>query len=186
MTLATQLGLQSLRARGVARVTPFGRRSRATLGSGVLCLGLLVSLSGCALFKRFSFESPTVRLEFIEVTRLDFEGGALRLQLAIYNPNPYELRGSQLSATLNLEGTHFGEAAFDRGAKLTAGEQTWVTVPMEFTWQGVGAAARGLLTRGAVAYRLEGRLLVQTPGGERWVPLELQGDVGVREMLGGL
>jgi hypothetical protein len=48
----------------------------------------------------------------------------------------------------------------------------------------VGAAARGLLTRGAVAYRLEGRLQVQTPGGERWVPLELVGDVGVREMFG--
>ncbi len=160
------------------------RRSPAKLGSAVLCLGLAASVSGCALFKRFSFESPTVRLEFIEVTRLDFRGGALRLQLAIYNPNPYQLRGGQLGATLDLEDTHFGEAVFEGGAKLTAGEQTWVTVPMEFTWQGVGAAARGLLTRGAVAYRLEGRLQVQTPGGERWVPLQLTGDVGVREMLG--
>jgi LEA14-like dessication related protein len=168
----------------VVRITPRGRRSPTALGTTVLCLVLAASFSGCALFKRFSFESPTVRLEFIEVTRLDFEGGALRLQLAVYNPNPYDLRGGRLSATLDLEGTHFGEAAFDREAKLTAGEQNWVTVPIEFTWQGVGAAARGVLTRGAVAYRLEGRLLVHTPSGERWVPLELTGDVGVREMFG--
>ncbi len=168
----------------MVRITPFGRRSPAKLGATALCLVLAASLSGCALFKRFSFESPTVRLEFIEVTRIDFEGGALRLQLAIFNPNPYDLRGGQLSATLDLEGTPFGEAAFDGDAKLSAGRQTWVEVPMEFAWQGVGAAARGLLTRGAVAYRLEGRLQVQTPGGERWVPLELVGDVGVREMFG--
>lgn len=185
MTLGTQLGYQSLRAWRVARVTPSGCRWPARLGAAALCLLLTPALSGCALFKRFSFEPPTVRLELIEVTRLDLEGGLLRLQLAVYNPNPYELRGSQLGATLDLEDTHFGEAALEQGAKLTAVEQTRLTVPVEFTWKGVGAAARAVLTRGAVSYRLEGRLLVHTPGGERWVPLALSGDVGVREMLGG-
>ena len=157
-----------------------------TLVAGVaLCMLLAAALSGCALAKRFSFEPPTVRLEFIEVTRLDLEGGSLRLQLAVHNPNPYDLRGGQLSATLDLEDTHFGDASLERAATLSAGKQSWVTVPMQFTWEGVGAAARGVLTRGAVSYRLEGRLLVQTPGGERWVPLALSGDVGVREMFGG-
>ena len=184
MTLGTQLGFQSLRALAVAPVTPRRRLWSTGLGPAVLYCLLAVSLSGCALFKRFSFERPTFRLEYIEVTRLDFEGGALRLQLAIFNPNVYELRAGQLSAVLDLEGTRFGEAAFEREVKLAGGEQTWVTVPMEFSWAGVGAAARGLLTRGAVAYRLEGRLQVQTPGGERSVPLALEGNVGVREMLG--
>jgi LEA14-like dessication related protein len=118
----------------VVRITPFGRRLPTPPASAALCLVVAAALSSCALFGRFSFESPTVRLEFIEVTRVDFDGGALRLQLAIYNPNPYELRGGEFSATLDLEGTHFGEAVLDGGAKLTAGEQTWVTVPMEFTW----------------------------------------------------
>lgn len=185
MTLGTQLGLLSLRARGVVRVTP--RRPSAWRGAGLGTLGVLAALSvtGCGLAKRLSFEPPTVRLEYIEVTRLDFEGGALRLQLAIHNPNPYELRGGRLGATLDLEGTRFGEGELEREARLPAGEQSWVTVPMDFTWAGVGAAARGVLTRGSVAYRLEGRLLLQTPGGERWVPLALSGEVGVREMLGG-
>jgi LEA14-like dessication related protein len=161
----------------VARITP--------ITGAALCSLLAAALSGCALAKRFSFEPPTVRLEFIEVTRLDPAGGSLRLQLAVQNPNPYDLRGGQLGATLDLEGTHFGEATLEQEATLKAGRQSWVTVPVRFTWEGVGAAARGVLTRGAVSYRLEGRLLVHTPGGERWVPLALSGDVGVREMLGG-
>ena len=185
MIFGTQLPYQRLRAQGVAWVTRSPAGPPAWVTAAAVCLLLAVALGGCALFKRFSFEAPTVRLEFIEVTRLDLQGGSLRLQLAVHNPNPYELRGAQLGATLDLEGTRFGEAALEREARLPAGQQSWVTVPVEFTWEGVGAAARGAFTRGAVAYRLEGRLLIHTPGGERWVPLALEGDANVREMLGG-
>ncbi len=185
VTLGTQLGFRGLRASGVARITRVGRRLPARAGLVTVSLFLALTLPACALFKRFSFEPPTVRLEAVEVTRLDLLGGSLQLQLALYNPNAYELRGSQLNATLELEDTHFGEAVSSGVARLAPEAHTWVMVPLGFTWEGVGAAARALLHRGAVAYRLTGRLLVQTPAGERWVPVELKGEVTVRDVLGG-
>jgi hypothetical protein len=52
-----------------------------------------------------------------------------------------------------------------------------VVVPVRFEWAGVGAAARALVTRASVGYKLSGAFLVDTPVGERRVGVDRTGDV---------
>lgn len=124
-----------------------------------------------------------VELEVVEITGLGLSGGSLRLGLDIYNPNGYELRSRSLEAALTLGETHFGDAALQRDVVLPARSHTRVGVPLAFTWSGVGAAARSLLSRGSVYYDLAGRMRVETPRGERSVPLRADGTVGITDLV---
>lgn len=144
---------------------------------------LVLSIAGCSLFQRFSFTPPTVALEAITVTGLDLSGGSLRLLLDVYNPNPYDLRGSQFRAAVDLEQTPFGELVRDEPLTLPGSSHEPVEVDLRFTWQGVGAAARGLFDRGAVTYALNGSMLVDTPADERRVQIGTRGSVTMEQLL---
>ena len=143
--------------------------------STVVLLGTLVLLAGCAMLNRVHFRQPTAELAAVRVTGLGLAGGTLIVGLDVTNPNPYSIQGVEIRADITLEDTHFGEA-FLSGATTLPGESvTRVEIPMRFTWEGVGAAARGFLTQGSVAYVLGGRILVETPIGDQWVTLRRSG-----------
>lgn len=150
---------------------------------GVRTVLLLVICAGCATLSRFRFEEPTARLETVEVTGLGFSGGSLNLHFDVYNPNGYELRSTRLAAGLDLEDTHFGDALLEQPLSLPARSHTSVQVPLTFSWSGVGAGARALLSRGSVRYGLTGRILVDTPVGTRDVELRAGGSVTVRDLV---
>ena len=145
-------------------------------------LVLPVTLSACALVRGLAFEEPTVRLETIRVLLLDLRGGQLSLEFDVYNPNGYDLRGLGLAAQLILEGTPFGEARLDEAFELPPNAHAPLVVPMRFTWEGVGAGARALFSRGEVGYDLAASLRAETPVGERPVRIRLDGTVRLAEL----
>ena len=153
------------------------RYSRATIAL------LLVALAGCATLRQLQFETPTVRLETLEITNIDFSGGSLVLWLDVYNPNDYEIRTTRVDASLDLEDTHFGNATFDGSVALAAASHTLVKIPAEFAWEGIGAGARALLQRGAVDYELETKLRVETDLGGRDVTLKNRGEVPIKDLV---
>lgn len=138
---------------------------------------LAIVLGGCALFRGFKFERPSLLLEAIRIEALDLTGGRLTLVLDVYNPNTYDLRGRGLQAALQLDGTKFGEATLERNFVLPSNAHARVDVPMSFTWEGVGAGARAMLTRGAVDYDLTTLIRADTPAGERPVRVRVDGTV---------
>lgn len=152
------------------------------LGRAVLALASVAGLS-CATLQRVRFVEPSVQLQGVAVTGLGFEGGSLRLQLDVYNPNGYELRSTRLQATIDLESTPFGEAIVERPLVLPARSHINVEIPLSFRWAGVGAGARALLGKGSVRYGLVGRILVDTPIGERSAALRTDGTVAVTDLV---
>jgi len=151
-------------------------RQATTLGgAGAM---VLAAAMGCASIRSaLSFAEPEVSLHAIEITSLGLTGGTLDLELDVFNPNPYDIRGTRVELALDLEGTHFGDALIERPVALAAEQHARVVVPVRFEWAGVGAAARGLLTRQAVAYTLGGAVVVDTPIGDRRVGVSRQGEV---------
>lgn len=138
----------------------------------------VLAVAGCATIRSaISFTEPDVTLERIEITGLGMSGGTLDLVLDVYNPNAYEIRGTRLELGLDLEGTHFGDALMERPLALSQQAHSRVVVPVRFEWAGVGAAARALVDRQRVAYRLAGAVLVDTPIGARRVGVTRTGDV---------
>ena len=144
---------------------------------------LALAVSGCAVLNRVSFEPPTASLRSVSVTGLGLKGGSLDLELDVYNPNAYELRSPRVDVTIDLEQTHFGQAMLERALRLPAQSHSTVTVPLSFTWQGVGAGARALLGKGSVNYGLTGHILVEAPFGERTATVGTNGTVTVRDLV---
>jgi LEA14-like dessication related protein len=139
--------------------------------------------AACALFGGLRFERPEVRLAAVRVVSLDLSGGRLDLVLRVYNPNRYDIRGRRVEARLALEGTDLGQAVLDDEVLLRSRDSVTVVVPSRFTWEGVGAGARALFSRGNAAYDLETVMFLRTPSGDRPVRFELHGTVDVVQML---
>lgn len=150
--------------------------------SPLLVAGLL--LAGCATLRSaLNFQEPQVELQEINITGLGLTGGTLDLVFDVYNPNDYRLRSTRLEVALDLEGRHFGDALIDRPLDLSPTNHSRVVMPVRFEWAGVGAAARGLLTRQALAYGVTGAVLLDTPLGEKRVQLRSTGNVPLKKLM---
>src|SRR5437773_11046984 len=147
-------------------------------------LSLVVAFGACATFKNaLQFQKPDVELQEINVTGLGLQGGTMDLVFDVYNPNDYRLRSTRLEVALDLEGTHFGDALIDRPLDLSPTNHSQVVMPVRFEWAGVGAAARGLLTRQALRYGVTGAVLLDTPLGDKRVQLRGTGNVPLKKLL---
>ena len=144
----------------------------------------VVLLAGCATIRSaLRFDEPQVELEEINITGLGLTGGTLDLVFDVYNPNPYRLRSTRLEVSLDVEGSHFGDALIDKPLDLSPENHSRVVMPVRFEWAGVGAAARGIVTRQEVAYTLGGAVLLDTPVGERRMGLQASGHVPIRKLV---
>ncbi len=144
--------------------------------------GLILGLLSCSLTQRLRFEAPSARLTGVTITGLGLSGGSLELKLDVLNPNSYTLRSTRLQVAIDLENTPFGSAALDRALELPPTSHSEVRVPLTFTWSGVGVGARAILSKGSLNYGLTGRILVDSPLGERSVDLRTNGVVAVADL----
>jgi LEA14-like dessication related protein len=133
----------------------------------------------CSLFRQLSFEEPSVRLTRLEITDIDLSGVSVNLWLEVFNPNGYDIRTTWIEAELDIEGTDFGQATHAESVILIAADNTIVTIPADFTWEGIGVGARALLQRGSVNYDLKTRLKVKTSLGNHTVTIGNRGEVDV-------
>ena len=148
-----------------------------------LKLTTLLALSACATLSKLSFREPELELQEINVTGVGLTGGTFELVFDVYNPNEYRIRSTRLEVGVDLEGTHFGDALLERPLDLSPTNHSRVAVPVRFEWSGVGAGAKALLTRRAVAYGLTGAVLLETPLGDQRVTLHGSGNVPLKSFI---
>ena len=140
--------------------------------------GVAMLAASCAIFKAaLQFQEPQVDLKQINITGLGLTGGTLDLVFDVFNPNDYALRSTRLEAQLDLENTHFADGLIDKPLDLSAANHSQVVMPIRFDWAGVGAGAKALLTKQAVAFGLTGTVFLDTPLGTKQVQLHGSGNV---------
>ena len=145
---------------------------------------VLGAVASCATLRSaLDFQEPQVELKQINITGMGLSGGTLDLVFDVYNPNDYRLRSTRLEVGLDLEDRHFGDALIDKPLDLSPTNHSQVVMPVRFEWSGVGAAARGLLTRQALRYGITGAVLLDTPLGDKRVQLRGTGDVPLKKLL---
>ena len=150
--------------------------------SKLLIAAAVLSVCACSMMRNITFQRPELSLQSIELTGIGLSGGSLNLILDVYNPNAYDVSTMRIDAAVDLEGTHFGDVSLERDIVLASERHTAVSIPVSFTWAGVGAGARALLSRGEVAYELDSRLRVGTPIGEQTVSFQQDGVVPLRQL----
>jgi LEA14-like dessication related protein len=140
-------------------------------------------LISCATLRGLTFQEPDVSLQEIDIKGIGLTGGTFDLVFDVWNPNDYRLRSTRLEVGVDLEGTHFGDALLDRPLDLSPTNHSRLVVPVRFEWAGLGAGAKALLTRRAVGYAITGRVLLDTPLGDKAVGLTGKGDVPLKKLI---
>jgi LEA14-like dessication related protein len=140
---------------------------RTTLAAAALAL---IAFAGCATLGRAAFQQPIVSFKDLRVRGLGLTGGSLDAYLNVYNPNGFRLDASRLTYSVKVGDNPLGTGALDSRFAVQNNDSTLVRIPIDFTYAGIGAAARSLMNSGSVPYTVDGDVTVATPVGNFTVP----------------
>ena len=141
----------------------------------LLAVVAAAALGGCASLGMGGFKQPLVQFSDVKIRGLGLSGGALDIVLSVYNPNGFDLNATRLTYRLLVEEKDLGSGVLDRAFRVKDRDSTFVSIPMDFTYAGLGAAGRQLLSSGAVNYRVIGDITVNTGIGNFTVPYDQRG-----------
>jgi LEA14-like dessication related protein len=144
-----------------------GRRTK--LAAAVLAV---FAIAGCASLGALGgFKEPIVSFKDLRVRGLGFSGGSLDAYLNVYNPNGFRLDATRLSYTVTVgDNAQLGTGVLDSRFTVQNDDSTTVRIPIDFTYAGIGAAARQMMQSGSVPYNVRGDVTVATPVGNFTVP----------------
>ena len=136
----------------------------------------MVVSTGCSMLGNAAFQQPVVNLRDVSVQGVGLTGGQLAVKLNVYNPNGFRLDATRLSYSVAVgDNVNLATGVLDSQFTVQSGDSTIVTIPVSFTYAGIGAAGRQLLNQGAVPYRVNGDVTVGTVVGNFTVPYSSTG-----------
>ena len=143
----------------------------------VFAIAASAALAGCAMLGKSAFKNPEVHLKDVRLRGVGVSGGQLDVLLSVYNPNHYRLDATKVTYTVNMAGdsVHIADGSMDNRFTVNEGDSAVVTLPVTFTYAGLGAAGRSLLNTGAVNYHVLGNVTVGSPVGNFTVPYSSTG-----------
>lgn len=136
---------------------------RKVRGGAVAALACLTV--SCASLGRTVFQEPVVSYRDARVTGLGVAGGTLEIVLDVYNPNRFRLDGSKLTYKVDIDSVTLGMGSYDDRFTVERGDTAQISLPLSFTYAGLGLAGQRLLQTGTVEYRVSGDMTVSTPLG---------------------
>ncbi len=153
-----------------------GTANRSRHWVRIVPLGALVALAAnCASLGRASFKEPVVTLKEFTISGLGLTGGSVDVVLSVYNPNGYKLDALKMTYRVDIDSVQLGAGELDSRFTVTGGDSSIVRLPVRFTYAGLGAAGRSLVTAGTINYRVRGDFTVGTPIGNFTRPYDRAG-----------
>lgn len=129
------------------------------------------AIAGCASLGALGgFKEPVVTFKDLRVRGLGLTGGSLDAYLNVYNPNGFRLDATRLSYQVLVGENQLGTGILDSRFNVQEKDSTTVRIPVEFTYAGIGGAARQMMQSGSVPYTVTGDVTVATPLGNFTVP----------------
>ena len=124
------------------------------------------------------FTPPRATLAGVAVGALGTAGPSLDVSLLLENPNPYALTatGARYRLMVN-DTTEVGSGATTEDVTVGARDSVRVRLPVTLGWSALGGAGQTLLGGTDVDVMVVGEVVVDTPLGERTVPLRARSRV---------
>jgi LEA14-like dessication related protein len=136
----------------------------------------IATTAACSALGRQAFQQPVVQLKDVAVQGVGLTGGTVAVKLNVYNPNGYRLDATRLSYNLLIgDNVNLANGVLDSRYTVNGNDSTTVTIPVSFTYSGIGSAGRQLLNTGGVSYRVTGDVTVGTVVGNFTVPYSSTG-----------
>jgi LEA14-like dessication related protein len=138
------------------------------------------AIAGCAsLGLGGGFKEPIVTFKDLRVAGIGLTGGSLDAYVNVYNPNGFKLDATRLTYKVAVGDNQLGTGALDSRFTVQNKDSTTVRIPIEFTYAGIGGAARQMMQSGSVPYTVTGDVTVGTPVGNFTVPYTSTGRFSV-------
>ena len=129
------------------------------------------AVAGCATLGLGGFKEPIVSFKDLRVRGLGLTGGSIDAYLNVYNPNGFRLDATRLTYKVTVgDQAELGTGALDSRFTVQDRDSTTIRIPIDFTYAGIGAAARQMMQSGSVPYNVTGDITVGTPLGNFTVP----------------
>jgi len=125
---------------------------------------------GCASLGLGGFKEPVVTFKDLRVSGLGLTGGSIDAYLNVYNPNGFKLDATRLSYKVSVGENQLGIGVLDSRFTVQDRDSTTIRIPVDFTYAGIGGAARQMMQSGSVPYTVTGDVTVATPLGNFTVP----------------
>lgn len=136
----------------------------------------IAAVAGCSALGKQAFQQPVVHLQDVRVNGVGMSGGNLDVRLSVYNPNGYRMDATRMTYAVTIgDNVNLAAGAVDSRFTVNSNDSSVVTVPVSFTYSGIGAAGRQLLNTGGVNYRVTGDVTVGTVVGNFTVPYSATG-----------
>ena len=124
------------------------------------------------------FTPPRATLAGVAVGALGTAGPSLDVALLLENPNPYSLTATEARYRLMVnDTTEVGSGATTTDVTVGGGDTVTVRLPVTLGWSALGGAGQVLLRGTDVDVMVVGDVTVDTPLGERTVPLRARSRV---------
>jgi len=142
-----------------------------SLARSLTPLSLAILLLGCSIVAPLArgFESPRVQIFASKVESISHAYVRLRVELAIFNPNPYGLHPQRIRYRLSVNDIQVAEAT-QPGVTLTAEASTPFHLATDIPFDTLARAAAAAVLLGEVPYVLDGSLQLSSLFVERDVP----------------
>ena len=146
---------------------------RLMLGAATAAIAVV---AGCSALGKQAFQQPIVHLQDVRVNGVGLTGGNLDVKLSVYNPNGYRMDATRMTYNVIVgDSVRFATGAVDSRFTVNSNDSSVVTIPVSFTYSGVGAAGRQLMNTGGVNYHVNGDVTVGTVVGNFTVPYSATG-----------
>jgi LEA14-like dessication related protein len=122
------------------------------------------------------FDEPEVALRNVRVRGVGILGGALDVEMRVYNPNSYDLESPRVKYRVLLDDVEVANGFTDLSVIVPSRDSAIVRLPAAFTFAGVRGAGRVLMNTGVAPYRVLGRITVGTPYGRLTFPYDRAGN----------
>ena len=100
-------------------------------------------VSACASLGALGgFAEPIVTVKDLRVRGLGLTGGSLDAYINVYNPNGFRLDATRLTYDVKVGENELGNGSLDSRFTVQDKDSTTVRIPIDFTYSGIGAAAR--------------------------------------------
>ncbi|HTR77809.1 MAG TPA: LEA type 2 family protein [Gemmatimonadaceae bacterium] len=151
-------------------------RTRTRVVAAMLTTGAVLGAgAACASLARQEFARPQISLVSMRVIGIGVTGGSLEVILKIFNPNSYRLDANTFTYQVEVDSIPLAHGTVANRFTVAPKDSTLLRIPLAFTYAGLGAAGRSIMTSGSVNYRVSGNLTVLTPGSSFTVPFAQQG-----------
>ena len=141
----------------------------------LVLVALLVAVAACSgggTRTTIPFDQPSVDLRDVRLRGAGMTGGALDLDLSVFNPNGYELAQPRVHYRVYVGDVRVATGYTDVDVTVGARDSAKVSLPASFSYLALGRAGNVLKGRGSANYRVLGTITAGTPYGRISFPYD--------------